>query len=206
MLSQATKQLGNSNQFNWFPINNGTSSFAAPQFLLHCSVVGSSTGHWPFGVCTFYAFFAVLFRQLFIPAPAQAPLQPSHLSCFSSFPFASLSFSTVPSAQVCFSFLLCPCSGVSPALASCLVSPVFLPPSGSRPFLNIFLQRHHGLPWLVQFWCTVGPLWSQVCLAQDSAWPTHIEVSLQSPCYETPANYAQYTGIAGTVRSHFLPD
>lgn len=78
--------------------------------------------------------------------------------------------------------------------------------SGSCPFLNIFLQKHHKLPWLVQFWCTVGPLWSQVCLAQDSPWPTHIEVSLQSPCYETPANYAQYTGIAGTVQSHFLPD
>lgn len=146
MLSQATKQLGNSNQFN-------SQLTMVPLLLLLLN-----------------SYSTVL---LWVPPLATGPLgfvpsMPSLQSCSGSSSFLpllrhpsnhrispvsppflwhlSLSLSPVPSAQVCSLFLLCPCSGVSPALASSLVSPVFLPPSGSHPFLNIFLQRHHRLP------------------------------------------------------------
>lgn len=60
-------------------------------------------------------------RFSFLPL-LRHPHQALHLSCFSSFPWYLL-FLTPP-AQVCFFFLLCPCSGIPPALAASLASHV----------------------------------------------------------------------------------
>ena len=71
-------------------------------------------------------------------SPGVSPVSPPFLQ--------HISLSPVLPARVRFLFLLCPCSGVPPALALSLASPAFLLPSGYGPFLNIFLQRHHKLP------------------------------------------------------------
>lgn len=152
------RRLGNSKQFNWLWINNSSFCFAAPQFLIF--VVPPLTGHCHFGYGTFsYVFSEVLFREVFIPAPAQTP--PLDLE---SLLFLLLSLTSLVLFSSCPVVLL-----VSPLpllrSPSCISS--FFCQGGSVWHRQPFTHMQRGLP--------------AVSLLPNS-WPRHREQELSHLC------------------------